>query len=62
MTSGEPGRRHALARLRAAILDGDAAPGQRLVEEELATTFGVTRASVITALREADHPDAVEAT
>jgi DNA-binding GntR family transcriptional regulator len=50
MTSGEPGRQLALARLRAAILDGDVAPGQRLAEEELASTFGVTRASVRAAL------------
>jgi len=33
--SGEPGRRAAVERLREAILGGDMAPGQRLVEEEL---------------------------
>jgi DNA-binding GntR family transcriptional regulator len=45
MAKGEPGRQLARARLRTAILDGDVAPGQRLVEDELATAFGVTRAS-----------------
>lgn len=36
--------------LRAAILRGDVAPGQRLVEEELAARFDVTRASLRAAL------------
>jgi DNA-binding GntR family transcriptional regulator len=44
--AGEPGRQHAYAQLRRAILAGDMSPGQRLVEEELASTFGVTRASL----------------
>jgi DNA-binding GntR family transcriptional regulator len=48
--SGEPGRRHAAGRLREAIAGGDMAPGQRLVEEELAEAFGVTRASLRAAL------------
>jgi DNA-binding GntR family transcriptional regulator len=48
--SGEQGRGHATDRIRAAILAGDMAPGQRLVEEELAGTLGVTRASVRAAL------------
>ena len=43
--AGEPGRQFAAERLRQAILAGDFAPGQRLVEEELAGMFGVTRAS-----------------
>ena len=50
MAKGEPGRQLALARLRTAILDGDVAPGQRLVEDELATAYQVTRASVRAAL------------
>jgi DNA-binding GntR family transcriptional regulator len=50
MAKGEPGRRLALARLRTAILDGDVAPGQRLVEDELATAYQVTRASARAAL------------
>jgi DNA-binding GntR family transcriptional regulator len=50
MAKGEPGRQLALARLRTAILDGEVAPGQRLVEDELATAFGVTRASTRAAL------------
>jgi len=48
--AGEPGRQFAAARLRQAILAGDMAPGQRLVEEELAGTLAVTRASLRTAL------------
>ncbi len=48
--SGEPGRRMAVGRLRQAILGGDMAPGQRLIEEELAGMLAVTRASVRAAL------------
>ena len=48
--AGEPARTHALAALRGAILSGDVAPGQRLVEEELAAMFGVTRQSLRAAL------------
>ena len=48
--AGEPGRRIAAERLRQAILSGDVAPGQRLVEEELAGRFCVTRASLRAAL------------
>ena len=48
--SGEPGRRVAVGRLREAILGGDMAPGQRLVEEELAGMLAVTRASLRAAL------------
>ncbi len=48
--AGEAGRRHAFEQVRRAILDGDMSPGQRLVEEELAGMFGVTRASLRAAL------------
>jgi DNA-binding GntR family transcriptional regulator len=48
--AGEAGRRHAVDGLRRVILAGDMAPGQRLVEEELAGLFGVTRASLRAAL------------
>ncbi len=48
--AGEPGRRLAAGRLRQAILVGDMAPGQRLVEEELAAMLAVTRASLRAAL------------
>ncbi|HEY6311982.1 MAG TPA: GntR family transcriptional regulator [Streptosporangiaceae bacterium] len=48
--AGEPGRRLAAGRLRQAILAGDMAPGQRLVEEELAGMLAVTRASLRAAL------------
>jgi DNA-binding GntR family transcriptional regulator len=50
VTAGEPGRRFAAGRLRQAILSGDMAPGQRLVEEELAGLLAVTRASLRAAL------------
>jgi DNA-binding GntR family transcriptional regulator len=48
--AGEAARAHALAAVRHAILSGDVAPGQRLVEEELAGTLGVTRQSLRAAL------------
>jgi DNA-binding GntR family transcriptional regulator len=48
--AGETARAHAIAALRQAILSGDLAPGQRLVEEELAGTLGVTRQSLRAAL------------
>jgi DNA-binding GntR family transcriptional regulator len=48
--AGEAARSHAFAQLRQAILSGDLAPGQRLVEEELAGTLGVTRQSLRAAL------------
>src|ERR1700676_4287498 len=48
--SGAAGRRVAVERLRRAILGGDMAPGQRMVEEELAGMLAVTRASVPAAL------------
>ena len=41
---------HAFGVLRQAILSGELAPGQRLVEEELAGTLGVTRQSLRAAL------------
>jgi len=44
--AGAIGRRLAVERLRQAILAGEMAPGQRLVEEELAGMLGVTRASL----------------
>src|ERR1700740_3589913 len=48
--AGDAARAHALATLRQAILSGDFTPGQRLVEEELAGTLGVTRQSLRAAL------------
>lgn len=47
---GEAARAHAHAALRQSILSGDVSPGQRLVEEELAGTLGVTRQSLRAAL------------
>ena len=47
---GEAGRQAAAEALRAAILNGDVVPGQRLVEPELAESFGVTRAAMRAAL------------
>jgi DNA-binding GntR family transcriptional regulator len=48
--AGDAARAHALSALRHAILSGDVAPGQRLIEEELAGTLGVTRQSLRAAL------------
>src|SRR5215469_15198004 len=48
--AGARARSHAHAELRQAILSGDYAPGQRLVEEDLAAVLGVTRASLRAAL------------
>ncbi|MCX5398992.1 GntR family transcriptional regulator [Streptomyces sp. NBC_00102] len=48
--SGEQAKQLALSRLRQAILRGEMAPAQRLVENELAEQFGVTRASIRAAL------------
>jgi DNA-binding GntR family transcriptional regulator len=50
LLAGLPGRQRADERLRQAILAGDMAPGQRLIEEELAGMLGVTRASLRGAL------------
>jgi DNA-binding GntR family transcriptional regulator len=58
--SGEPARQHARDALRQAILGGDFAPGQRLVEEELAASLGVTRASLRAALIDLTAEDLVE--
>jgi len=58
--TGEQAKQHALAQLRQAILRGDMAPAQRLVENELAEQFGVTRASVRAALIELESEGLVE--
>ena len=50
LRAGEAARLHAFGALRQAILSGDFGPGQRLVEEELAATLGVTRQSLRAAL------------
>lgn len=47
---GAAGTRVAADALRAALTGGDLAPGQRLVEADLAELYGVTRASVRAAL------------
>src|ERR1044072_9203581 len=44
--TGEQAKQHALTALRQAILGGEMAPAQRLVENELAEQFGGTRASI----------------
>jgi len=48
--AGARARSRAYEALRLAILGGDYSPGQRLVEEELAAVFDVTRASLRAAL------------
>ena len=50
LLAGAPGRQRAGEHLRHAILAGDMAPGQRLIEEELAGMLAVTRASLRGAL------------
>ncbi|MFJ9174315.1 GntR family transcriptional regulator [Streptomyces sp. NPDC102360] len=50
--SGEQAKQYALDQLRTAILRGEMSPAQRLVENELAEQYGVTRASIRAALLE----------
>ena len=57
---GEAARAHAYGALRATILSGDFAPGQRLIEDELAGTLGVTRQSLRAALIDLTAEDLVE--
>jgi DNA-binding GntR family transcriptional regulator len=59
-STGEQARQHALTHLRQAILQGEMAPAQRLVENELAEQFDVTRASVRAALIELESEGLVE--
>ncbi|GAB2776962.1 GntR family transcriptional regulator [Streptomyces chlorus] len=59
-STGEQAKRHAFAQLRQAILRGDMAPAQRLVENELAEQFGVTRASIRAALIDLEAQGLVE--
>ena len=59
-STGEQAKQHALAQLRQAILHGDMAPAQRLVENELAEQFGVTRASIRAALIDLESQGLVE--
>lgn len=58
--TGQAGKDAALDALRAAMVNGDMVPGQRLVEAELAEVFGVTRASVRAALMELTAEGLVE--
>ncbi|MEU9351894.1 GntR family transcriptional regulator [Streptomyces griseoloalbus] len=58
--TGEQARQLALGQLREAILRGEMAPAQRLVENELAERFGVTRASIRAALIELESQGLVE--
>lgn len=58
--AGEPARAHAHTALRQAIGRGDLAPGQRLIESELAADLGVTRASLRAALLELTTEGLVE--
>ena len=59
-STGEQAKQHAFAQLRQAILHGDMAPAQRLVENELAEQFGVTRASIRAALIDLEAQGLVE--
>ncbi|MFJ8538377.1 GntR family transcriptional regulator [Streptomyces sp. NPDC093591] len=59
-STGEQAKQHAFAQLRRAILHGEMAPAQRLVENELAEQFGVTRASIRAALIDLEAQGLVE--
>lgn len=59
-STGEQAKQHAIAQLRQAILHGEMAPAQRLVENELAEQFGVTRASIRAALIDLEAQGLVE--
>ncbi|NGO67205.1 GntR family transcriptional regulator [Streptomyces boncukensis] len=59
-STGEQARQQVLGQLRQAISQGEMAPAQRLVEDELAEQFGVTRASVRAALIELESEGLVE--
>ncbi|MER6226810.1 GntR family transcriptional regulator [Streptomyces sp900105755] len=59
-STGEQAKQHAFAQLRQAILHGEMAPAQRLVENELAEEFGVTRASIRAALIDLEAQGLVE--
>ncbi|MEV0261473.1 GntR family transcriptional regulator [Streptomyces sp. NPDC050617] len=58
--SGEQAKQYALERLRKAIMQGEMAPAQRLMENELAEQYGVTRASMRAALLEITSEGLVE--
>ncbi|MCM8551497.1 GntR family transcriptional regulator [Streptomyces sp. STCH 565 A] len=58
--TGEQAKQLALGQLRQAILRGEVAPAQRLVENELAEQFGVTRASIRAALIDLEAQGLVE--
>ncbi|MFJ3207301.1 GntR family transcriptional regulator [Streptomyces flaveolus] len=58
--TGEQAKQRALGQLRQAILRGEMAPAQRLVENELAEQFGVTRASIRAALIDLEAQGLVE--
>ncbi|WP_209309135.1 GntR family transcriptional regulator [Blastococcus sp. CT_GayMR16] len=49
---GAAGTQVGVDALRKALMQGDLSPGQRLVEAELAESYGVTRAAVRAALIE----------
>jgi len=57
---GAAATRHAVSVLRAALVAGDLAPGQRLVEADLAGSLGVNRASVRAALLDLSADGLVE--
>ncbi|WP_159791928.1 GntR family transcriptional regulator [Puerhibacterium puerhi] len=58
--TGAEGRRKVGAQIRQALRVGDLAPGQRLVEQDLADDYGVTRSAVREALMDLAADDLVE--
>lgn len=59
-TASSPGRRDVTDALREAIIAGDFAPNQRLVEADLAAEFGASRATIRNALLTLAGEDLVE--
>lgn len=57
--TGAKGRRHVREQIRRALQNGELAPGQRLVEQDLADTYGATRNAVRDALIDLSAEDIV---
>jgi len=57
--TGAEGRRYVRHQIRQALQEGNLAPGQRLVEQDLADTYGTTRSAVREALVDLSAEDIV---
>ena len=58
--TGAAGRQHVAEAVRSALREGDLVPGQRLVEYDLAESFGTTRSAVREALQDLSAAGLVE--